>query len=378
MTELKEKNLYPSLPDSRESPSAPAIDDRGHSHRLKVITDVLNFLEEESSKREAFSKKYFRLAKYVGVVDSVLIGATVCAEVVVAALLASGVGSPFALGLGVSGAAVGAISLFGNIVVRKTTIRAEKHLKIKTLASAKLDTIASHVSKALVDDFISDEEFKLIMEELNKYKAMKEEIRNNTKKKLKEEEKESLIERGRQEARESFKPLKESIESIPKAITFLAFPSIAMSKEELIKLGPIATEALKKPFKKEGFDLSYGLYAKSIGDGKNSKFYIGDKPVLIEDNNIIVDGEKYEGTRGLWELILSKDPQNITDEDLNNYGRLMIKTNPLHRNNDPKEPIRKRPAQKNGNIFLETFGITAKSIQEVVLPLLSLAIPTRW
>ena len=43
------------------------------------------------------------------------------------------------------------------------------------LASAKLDTIASHISKALMDDHISDEEFKLIMEELNKYKAMKEE-----------------------------------------------------------------------------------------------------------------------------------------------------------------------------------------------------------
>ena len=77
------------------------------------------------------------------------------------------------------------------------------------LASAKLDTIASHISKALMDDYISDEEFKLIMEELNKYKAMKEEIRNNTMKKLKEEEKESLIEIGRQEARESFRKLVE-------------------------------------------------------------------------------------------------------------------------------------------------------------------------
>ena len=81
MTEMKEKNLYPTLPDIRESPSAPAIDDRGHSHRLKVITGVMNFLEEESSKREAFSKKYFRTAKYVGIVDNVLIGATVCTEV---------------------------------------------------------------------------------------------------------------------------------------------------------------------------------------------------------------------------------------------------------------------------------------------------------
>ena len=73
---------------------------------------------------------------------------------------------------------------------------------------AKLDTIASHVSKAMMDDFINDEEFKLIMEEMEKYKAMKEEIRNNTKKKLKTEE-ESLIERGRQEARESFRRLVE-------------------------------------------------------------------------------------------------------------------------------------------------------------------------
>ena len=209
MTELKEKKLYPSLPDVRENPLAPAIDDRGHSHRLKFITEVLNFLEQETSKREAFSKKYFRVAKYVSAVDSILMGGTVCTEVAAAVLLASGIGSPAALGLGIGGAVAGAISLFSNIAVRKATIRAEKHLKIKTLASAKLDTIASHVSKALTDDFISDEEFKLIMEELEKYKAMKEEIRNNMKKKLKEEEKESLIERGRQEARESFRKLVE-------------------------------------------------------------------------------------------------------------------------------------------------------------------------
>ena len=54
-----------------------------------------------------------------------------------------------------------------------------------------------------------NEEFNLIMEETNKYKTMKEEIRNNTKKKLKTEEEESLIEKGRQEARESFRRLVE-------------------------------------------------------------------------------------------------------------------------------------------------------------------------
>ena len=214
MTEIKEK-IYPTLPNIREKPTAPEIElgkmgsNRGHSYRLKVISDVQKFLEEEISNRDTFSKKYFRIAKIVSNVDSVLIGITICAEGAGAILLATGVATPIALGLGISGVATGAISLLGNIAVKKTTLKAEKHLKIKIAAGAKLDTIASHISKALMDDHISDEEFKLIMEELNKYKAMKEKIRNNTKKKLKEEEKESLIEIGRQEARESFRKLVE-------------------------------------------------------------------------------------------------------------------------------------------------------------------------
>ena len=210
MTEMKEK-IYPELPSIRENPSAPPVvnDTRGHSYRLGIIRDVQKFLEEEIKKRDAFSKKYFRIAKVVNMVDNGLITITIGVEDAGAVLLATGVGSPFAIALGVSGAVTGAISLIGNIFSKKATIKAEKHLKIKTLAAAKLDTIASHISKALIDDFISNEEFNLVMEELNKYKAMKEEVRNNTKKKLKTEEEESLIEKGRQEARESFRRLVE-------------------------------------------------------------------------------------------------------------------------------------------------------------------------
>ena len=218
MTEIKEK-IYPELPNIRETPNAPPIvnggaDDRGHSYRLKIIREVQEFLEEEIKNREAFSKKYFRIAKVVNIVDNALITITIGAEGTSAVLLSTGVGAPFALALGISGVVTGAISLIGNIFSKKATTKAEKHLKIKTLAMAKLDTIASHVSKAMMDDFISDEEFKLIMEEMNKYKALKEEVRNNTKKKLKTEEEESLIEKGRQEARESFRRLVEKNKTI--------------------------------------------------------------------------------------------------------------------------------------------------------------------
>ena len=210
---MKEK-VYPTLPDIRENPTAPNMvnninEDRGHSYRLTIIKEVQKFFEEEINKRDAFSKKYFRIAKIVNMVDNGLIIVTIGAEGAGAVLLSTGAGAPFALALGISGAVTGGISLIGNIFSKKATTKAEKHLKIKTLAMAKLDTIASHISKALMDDYISDEEFKLIKDEMNKYKTLKEEIRSNTKKKLKTEEEESLIEKGRQEARESFRRLVE-------------------------------------------------------------------------------------------------------------------------------------------------------------------------
>ena len=214
---MKDK-IYPELPTIREQPSAPVVnggsDDRGHSYRLKVINDVSKFLEEEINKRDAFSKKYFRISKVVNMIDNALIVVTIGAEGTGAVLLSTVVGAPFALALGISGVITGAISLIGNIFSKKATTKAEKHLKIKTLATAKLNTIATHVSKAMMDDFISDEEFKLIMEEMEKYKALKEEVRSNTKKKLKTEEEESLIEKGRQEARESFRKLVEKNKTI--------------------------------------------------------------------------------------------------------------------------------------------------------------------
>ena len=213
MTEMKEK-IYPELPNIREQPSAPNVvnggsDDRGHSYRLNIIREIQSFLEGEIKNREAFSKRYFRIAKVANMVDNALITITIGAEGTGAVLLATGVGAPFALALGISGVVTGAVSLFGNIFSKKATTKAEKHLKIKTLAVAKLDTITTHISKAMMDNFINDEEFKLIMEEMEKYKALKEDIRSKTKKKLKTEEEESLIEKGRQEARESFRKLVE-------------------------------------------------------------------------------------------------------------------------------------------------------------------------
>ena len=213
MTEMTDK-VYPELPTIRENPTAPPVvnggeDDRGHGYRLKYIQEIQKFLEGEIKTREAFSKKYFRISRIINIINNGLAAVTLTAGGTGGALLLTGVGAPFAAALAIGGVVVGGISVIGNFYSRKARTKGEKHLKISERAISKLDTIASHISKALMDDLVSNDEFNLILEEMNKYKVMKEEIRNNTKKKLKNDEKESLIEKGRQEATNSFRKLVE-------------------------------------------------------------------------------------------------------------------------------------------------------------------------
>ena len=214
MTEMTDK-LYPTLPAIREDPSAPPVvnggsNDRGHHYRLKYIQDIQRYFEDEIKQRQAFSKKYFRISRIINIIDRGLLTLTVCVGGAGAALLATGAGAPLGVALEISGAITGGITLIGSFVSTKTSSKAKKHLKISQTAITKLDTIASHISKALMDDFISNEEFNLILEEINKYKALKEEIRSNNKKKLKKEEEESLINKGREEAKASFRRLVET------------------------------------------------------------------------------------------------------------------------------------------------------------------------
>ena len=198
--EMKE-NLYPNLP------TAPPIEDQGQGYRLQKINEIQAFLEKEVATREALSKKYFRAAGIVDNVDTVLIPITIGCGASGIGLLSMLIAAPAVIAIGVA-LFTGFLSIIGKYSVKKSTSKAEKHKNIKTIAFAKLDTIASHVSKALSDNKVTDEEFRLILEELEKYKVIKEEVRSKTKKEIATETEETLIERGRQEARIIWEMLK--------------------------------------------------------------------------------------------------------------------------------------------------------------------------
>ena len=91
--------------------------------------------------------------------------------------------------------------------------------------------------------------------------------------------------------------------------------------------GPISREYMTEAFGKNR-DNIFGIHK-----GADKNLYIGDTRIHV-DNNIIIVGEKvYEGTRGLWELITMKEPDDFNDEDRDNYAEIMINPNALKRGN---------------------------------------------
>ena len=131
------------------------------------------------------------------------------------------------------------------------------------------------------------------------------------------------------EITEGLKPIREGIEKLPEAMQPLGEASGEASEEERpLALGEIAEKYLKDPDRDKTFGIRNveGLY------------YIGNKQATIVNNNIMIDDEKFEGTRGLWELLMSKKPYDFTENDYNEYAKLMVKTNALYKDNNPNNP----------------------------------------
>ena len=112
--EMKE-NLYPRLP------TAPPIEDQGQGYRLQKINEIQAFLEKEEATREALSKKYFRAAKMLDNVDTVLITITIGAGAGGISLLSTIVATPAVIEIEGAALFTGLLSIIGKYSVKKST-----------------------------------------------------------------------------------------------------------------------------------------------------------------------------------------------------------------------------------------------------------------
>ena len=175
-----ETKIYPDL-----NPTAPQ---EPQSYRLNKLSEIEAFFLDETDVRERIAKKMKRFNTISGIVDTGIITSTVITGAISIAAFSSGVGLPVDIAL--SGTRL--LLSLATAITRKSlkifTIKQEKHDAIKLLAQSKLklDSIANIISQAMQNEDISPAEIHKVLQEVEKYRQLKVDIRNQAKAKVKE------------------------------------------------------------------------------------------------------------------------------------------------------------------------------------------------
>ena len=181
-------NLYPELP----------VED-GQNYRLQKISEIEKTLITERDFRKGLYKKYKRWINITDGVDTTLISSSI----IIAGI---GIAAPILLPLEIVAAACGTLGVCVKFIRRRLTTKSQKHYEIKTMAKSKLNSIKNLISKALSDGQISESEFKLILDELEKYNNLKDDIYTKDKTQIiNDTERKKLIEEGKAQAMSEFK-----------------------------------------------------------------------------------------------------------------------------------------------------------------------------
>ena len=164
-------NLYPELP----------IED-GQNYRLQKISEIERTLINERDMRKSLYKKYKRGINITDGVDTGLISASV--------ILASvGITVPIMFPLEIAAVVCGGLGMCVKLIRRKLMTKTQKHCNVQTIAESKLNSIKDIVSKALQDGQISEGEFKMVLNEMEKYSELKQEIKTTKNIEITDEEK---------------------------------------------------------------------------------------------------------------------------------------------------------------------------------------------
>ena len=145
------------------------------------------------------------------------------------------------------------------------------------------------------------------------------------------------------EITEGLKPIREGIEKLPEAIQ----PLRKATEEEEKSTGTIGKTAYDYIHGKELYDRdkAFGIHFGQDGNyhmgaqqGKDGVYRGNHKMITVAYNNIYVDGKKFTGTPGLWELIMKNKPTNYTQGDLKLYGDLLFQTNAINQDFNRNNP----------------------------------------
>ena len=146
--------------------------------RLRKTDETKNYLLDEIKHNDLVSGKYKKTCKYLNYVEHLLI----LLSTVSGCISISAFASLVAILVGITSSAVGinicaitvGIKKYKSIIKKKK----KKHDKLVLLGKDKLNTIEVLISKALIDSYISHDEFVSVNNVLREYNKIKEGIKN--------------------------------------------------------------------------------------------------------------------------------------------------------------------------------------------------------
>ena len=155
-----------------------------------------------------------------------------------------------------------------------------------------------------------------------------------------------------------FQPVVQATEKSASQIT----NELKSLKEEKPKINENQPKATNKAleyyfenFPKSKLDKYFGVYKE------NGVYMMGNKEIVVDnDNNIWLDNgsDSYKGTFGLWKLIMNKEPEGYLEEDLDNYKRLVERTNVIEM---PHASPNDRPKGTTKWKFLKKIGLVQRT-----------------
>ena len=148
-----------------------------------------------------------RFNTITSIIETGLIISTVITGGISIAAFTSGVGLPVGIALSGTSLLLSLVTAITQKYFKTFTVNQEKHSVIKLLAQSKLDSIANIISQAMQDGDISSIEFHKELQDVEKYRKLKADIRNQTKAKVKQvtkEQREEFFEQGRKDDKEDF------------------------------------------------------------------------------------------------------------------------------------------------------------------------------
>ena len=171
------------------------------------------------------------------------------------------------------------------------------------------------------------------IQDLNKRDEIVKEINERRKKIYQDSLNENIYDANLQtDLTKLYKPLIERNEKILNKIADKEITSF----DETNNLGDISSYFLKKYNTVNDVKRNYEI--SKIGN----KIFFGKMEVEVDGNDIVVGGERYKGTDGLWELMTEayapSEWSSVNDEDLQNYLKTIFNSGAIYSKLNPNKP----------------------------------------